>query len=140
MGRCRWNTVSNGQVSRTEAGVKLRVLRIDEAQTDISARLVTKRDETTLFYDMTVVVHWSAEALKGGGQMNGIFKLYNVDQGTKFQPGGPAATSYMYCLGYDPQQGQSEFGGKAIAAANELFDDMAAAVDKAIEELANKST
>ena len=32
-------------------------------------------------------------------KMDGVFKLYNVGQDTKFEPGGDKETSYMYELG-----------------------------------------
>ena len=43
------------------------------------------------------------------GEMVGVFRMYNVGQDTRFNPGGDKQTSYMYELGFDKKyHGQSE--------------------------------
>ena len=73
--------------------------------------------------------------------MDGVFKLYNVGQDTKFQLGGDKETSYMYELGF-PQVyfGQCDLWAELIkAAAADLFDLVAAVVEKWVAELTAKA-
>ena len=50
-----------------------------------------------------MVLNWRAShsGAKDGASnhMDGVFKLYNVGQDTKFEPGGDKETSYMYEMG-----------------------------------------
>ena len=78
---------------------------------------------------------------KGKSEMDGVFRLYNVGQDTKFQLGGDKETSYMYELGF-PQHyfGQCDLWAELIkAAAADLFDLVAAVVEKWVAELTAKA-
>ena len=52
-------------------------------------------------------------------QMEGILKMYNVGQDTKFELGGDKETSYMYELGFAPQ-----YHGACDAWADEIKDTL----------------
>merc|ERR1712194_264280 len=55
-----------------------------------------------------MVVHWVGKSRLGRakdsyGEMQGIMKLYNIGQDTKFELGGDKETSYMFELGFHPK-------------------------------------
>lgn len=120
------------------------------AQSEIHASVKQKRGKRALFYDLSLVLGWHAERAAGGGggdsgashEMDGIFRLYNVGQDTKYNPGGDKETSYMYELGFPRQHfGPSEPWAEAIKlAAADLFDLVAAVVERWVAELTAKAT
>eukprot|EP00308_Calcidiscus_leptoporus_P010450 CAMPEP_0119359034 /NCGR_PEP_ID=MMETSP1334-20130426/7035_1 /TAXON_ID=127549 /ORGANISM="Calcidiscus leptoporus, Strain RCC1130" /LENGTH=76 /DNA_ID=CAMNT_0007373625 /DNA_START=172 /DNA_END=402 /DNA_ORIENTATION=- len=73
--------------------------------------------------------------------MKGIFKMYNVGQDTKFEPGGDKETSWMYELGFPREY----FGASAAWAeqvkteASELYFKTAEVVQRWIEALITKA-
>ena len=92
-----------------------------------------------------MVLNWRAahSGAKDGASnhMDGVFKLYNVGQDTKFEPGGDKETSYMYELGF-PQKwyGPSEPWAEAVKlAAADLFDLVASVVERWVKELTTKA-
>ena len=145
-------------------GVTVSSRGLNVEQSDIHASVKQKRGARALFYDLSLVVKWHAECVppgggggsgRGGGgggggggdkegvkQMDGIFRLYNVGQDTKFNPGGDKETSYMYELGFPREHyGQSEpWAELTKAAAADLFDLVAEIVQRWAKELTAKAT
>ena len=73
--------------------------------------------------------------------VGGIFRLYNVGQDTKYQPGGDTNTSYMYQVGWGERlllEAVDEALQEVKDAAHDLFDAASAVVDAVVQELVRK--
>ena len=87
---------------------EIRVSGLEASQCDIHVSIKEKRGKRALYYDLTLVMRWSGKSKLGRGKdsygtMEGILKMYNIGQDTKFELGGDKETSYMYELGMAPQ-------------------------------------
>ena len=84
---------------------QVKVTALEKGKSDIHASIKEKRGKRSLFYDLSIWLKWTATAQSAGtkGEMQGVLKLYNVAQDTRFQLGGDKETCYMYELGFPPQ-------------------------------------
>ena len=94
--KCKW---SDGEI---------KVTSLESGGTEVHASIKEKRGKRAMYYDLTLVMRWQGKSRLGRGkdsygQMDGILKMYNIGQDTKFELGGDKETSYMYELGMAPQ-------------------------------------
>jgi tetratricopeptide (TPR) repeat protein len=95
------------KVEHTWADGSVKADQLDTRQSEIHASIKEKRGKRALYYDLTLVFNWSGKSRLGRGkgnygEMQGIMKMYNIGQDTKFELGGDKETSYMYELGFHP--------------------------------------
>ena len=141
-----WLQAEIGQLHRPAEGgdgvtVCMRDGGLQLQSSEVHASVQQKRGKRALFYDLTLLLHWRASHRHTQRTMDGVFKLYNVGQDTKYEPGGDKETSYMYELGF-PQKwfGPSEPWAEAIKlAAAHLFELAAAVVERWVKELTAKA-
>lgn len=84
------------------------VVSLEGNGTDVHASIKEKRGKRALYYDLTLSMRWKGKSRLGRakdsyGTMDGVMRMYNVGQDTKFELGGDKETSYMYELGFAPQ-------------------------------------
>uniref|UniRef100_A0A7S2DKE3 Uncharacterized protein n=1 Tax=Haptolina brevifila TaxID=156173 RepID=A0A7S2DKE3_9EUKA len=85
---------------------EVKVTALNRNQSDIHASIKEKRGKRALYYDLTLMVNWTGKSKLGRSshsEMQGVMKMYNVAQDTKFALGGDKETSYMYELGFATQ-------------------------------------
>ena len=87
---------------------EIHITSLDSAGTEVHASIKEKRGKRALYYDLTLTMRWTGKSRLGRskdsyGQMDGILKMYNIGQDTKFELGGDKETSYMYELGFATQ-------------------------------------
>ena len=87
-------------------GGSINVKGLNRQQSDVHASIKEKRGKRSLFYDLTLMISWHGKAQCGGdgyGEMDGVLRMYNIAQDTRFCLGGDKETSYMFELGYAPK-------------------------------------
>ena len=116
---------------------EIRVSGLEASQCDIHVSIKEKRGKRALYYDLTLVMRWSGKSKLGRGKdsygtMEGILKMYNIGQDTKFELGGDKETSYMYELGMAPQyHGACDpWATQLKEKAAELFEEVALMINK----------
>lgn len=116
---------------------EIEVTQLDTQQSDIHVSIKEKRGKRALYYDLTLVMRWTGKSRLGRGrdsygQMEGILKMYNVGQDTKFELGGDKETSYMYELGFASQyHSTAEVWATDIKEkAGELFETVSLLIGK----------
>lgn len=113
------------QVEHTWADGSAKVDQLDTRQSEIHASIKEKRGKRALYYDLTLMFNWSAKSKLGRGkgsygEMQGIMKMYNIGQDTKFELGGDKETSYMFELGFHPK-----YHGECEPWATQIKDEIA---------------
>ena len=83
---------------------EIAVVSLDAAASDIHVSIKEKRGKRALYYDLTLNMSWRGKSRVGRGKesygsMDGVLRMYNIGQDTKFELGGDKETSYMYELG-----------------------------------------
>eukprot|EP01065_Artemidia_motanka_P003821 TRINITY_DN11825_c0_g1_i2.p2 TRINITY_DN11825_c0_g1~~TRINITY_DN11825_c0_g1_i2.p2 ORF type:complete len:215 (+),score=72.49 TRINITY_DN11825_c0_g1_i2:937-1581(+) len=119
------------RVEARTAAASVRCTKAVEARTSVSASVTTKQGKRALYYDVDLSVEWEGRC--GDGDMGGVFRLYNVAHDTQLRPGGLENSSYMYQVGWNPHRPHYD---AVTAAAEELFEPLAGAVDAEIRKLA----
>lgn len=126
------------------SGAHIEVIGLQEGPSKIEASITTKRGKRALYYDMDLHLKWRGQTsskLKppdGSGEMDGLFRLYNIGHDTSFKLGGDENTCYMYQLGWD-QRVNGPWVEDLRTEAAELFDLVAERVDSlVIAELRKK--
>ena len=126
------------------AGCVITVTALNKSQSDIHASIKQKRDKASLFYDLTLIINWRGTSTlqrKTDGKMEGIMRMYNIGQDTRYNPGGDKETSFMYELGFPRDHfGQSEPWAEQIKAeAAELFHMVGELLQRWSKELVAKA-
>jgi len=123
-----------GVSHQCSGGGKIEITSLQE-QSKVQASITTKRGSRALYYEMDVHCEWVAKVKEG--EMRGLIRVYNIAHDTEFKLGGDENTSYIYQLGWDQRQTGAWVEAVRTEAA-ELFDLVAAEVDKVIAELRKK--
>jgi len=126
------------------SGCSIEIVELQEGPSKIEASITTKRGKRALYYDMDLHLKWRGKAgskLKpndGSGEMDGLFRLYNIGHDTAFKLGGDENTCYMYQLGWDHRV-SGPWAEDLRTEAAELFDLVANRLDEqVIKALKNK--
>lgn len=86
----------------------VKITRFDENASEIETSIKEKNGKRALYYDINMTFVWEGKSRLGRhkdnyGKIEGIYRMYNIGQDTKFELGGDRETSYVYELGFMPQ-------------------------------------
>ena len=89
---------------------------------DGAIQVERKGEQRALFYELDFTTQWSIK-LRDSGEYQGVIRVYNVGQDTKFVLGGDTDTSYMYQLGH-ARDLPEEILQSILEAGAELFESL----------------
>ena len=103
----------------------------------VTIQVERKGEQRALFYELDFTTQWTIK-LRGGGEYQGVIRVYNVGQDTKFVLGGDTDTSYMYQLGH-ARDLPEETLESILEAGAELFESLCVVtIPKILTELESK--